>query len=193
MPKIDSEDIELSLQKFDLRQLIDDVAATCRSLVTQNGNEFVVELPEDLGSVVSDETRLRQVMINLLSNAGKFTSRGKVTLRARRVRDAVADVAVISVQDTGIGIPAEAMDGLFTKFNQANALTSKSYGGTGLGLALSRTLCQLMNGDISVESEPQRGSTFTVRIPAVAQRFAPATRDRNSPPPARTPRETVTA
>ena len=132
-------------------------------------------------------------MINLLSNAGKFTSRGKVTLRARRVRDAVADDAVISVQDSGIGIPAEAMDGLFTKFNQANALTSKSYGGTGLGLALSRTLCQLMNGDISVESELQRGSTFTVRIPAVAQRFAPAARDRNSPPPARTPRETVTA
>jgi signal transduction histidine kinase len=193
MPKIDSEDIELSMQKFDLRQLIDDVAATCRSLVTQNGNEFVVELPEDLGTVVSDETRLRQVMINLLSNAGKFTSRGKVTLRARRVRDAVADDVVISVQDTGIGIPAAAMDGLFTKFNQANALTSKSYGGTGLGLALSRTLCQVMNGDISVESELQRGSTFTVRIPAVAQLFAPATRDRNSPPPARTPRETVTA
>jgi signal transduction histidine kinase len=174
MPKIDSEDIELSIQRFDLRQLIDDVASTCHSLVTRNGNEFVVELAENLGTVVSDETRLRQVMINLLSNAGKFTSRGKVTLRANRVSDAVTDDIVISVHDTGIGIPSAAIDGLFTKFNHANALTSKSYGGTGLGLALSRTLCQLMNGDISLESELQRGSTFTVRIPAVVQPFAAA-------------------
>jgi signal transduction histidine kinase len=174
MPKIDSEDIELSIQRFDLRQLIDDVASTCCSLVTRNGNEFVVELGENLGTVLSDETRLRQVMINLLSNAGKFTCHGKVTLRASRVNDAVADDIVISVQDTGIGIPAAAIDGLFTKFNQANALTSKSYGGTGLGLALSRGLCQRMNGDISVESEVERGSTFTVRIPAVAQPLAVA-------------------
>jgi signal transduction histidine kinase len=142
--------------------------------VTRNGNELVVELAEDLGTVESDATRLRQVMINLLGNAGKFTCRGKVTLRAKRVSDAATDDIVISVQDTGIGIPAAAIDGLFTKFNQANALTSKSYGGTGLGLALSRALCQLMNGDISVESEVQRGSTFTVRIPAVAQAFAAA-------------------
>jgi signal transduction histidine kinase len=174
MPKIDSEDIELSIHRFDLRQLIDDVASTCRSLVTRNGNAFIVELAEDLGIVESDETRLRQVMINLLSNAGKFTSGGSVTLRANRVTDAVTDDIIISVQDTGIGISPAAMDGLFTKFNQANALTSQTYGGTGLGLALSRTLCQLMNGDISVESEVQQGSTFTVRIPSVAQQFATA-------------------
>jgi signal transduction histidine kinase len=174
MRKIDSEDIELSIQRFDLRQLIDDVASTCCSLVTRNGNDFVVELGENLGTVLSDETRLRQVTINLLSNAGKFTCHGKVTLRANRVSDGVTDDIVISVQDTGIGIPAAAIDGLFTKFNQANKLTSKSFGGTGLGLALSRALCQRMNGDISVESEVERGSTFTVRIPAVAQPFAAA-------------------
>jgi signal transduction histidine kinase len=174
MPKIDSEDIELSIQTFDLRQLIEDVASTCRSLVTRNGNDFVVELGENLGTVVSDETRLRQVTINLLSNAGKFTCGGKVTLRANRVSEMGADDILISVQDTGIGIPAAAIDGLFTEFNQANALTSKSYGGTGLGLALSHALCQRMKGDISVESEVQRGSTFTVRIPAVAQQFAAA-------------------
>lgn len=174
MPKIDSEALELSIETFDLKQLIDDVASTCRSLVTQNGNEFIVEVPENLGTVVSDGTRLRQVIINLLSNAGKFTGGGTVILRANRVNDLGADKIIVSVQDTGIGISHAAIEGLFTQFNQASALTSKSYGGTGLGLALCRSFCRLLNGDISVESKVGRGSTFTVEIPAVIEPLAAA-------------------
>ena len=180
MTKIDSEAVELSIESFDLKQFIDDVASTCRSLVTQNGNEFIIEVSDDAGTIVSDGTRLRQVIINLLSNAGKFTCGGKVMLRVHRVNsfaagnNFAADNIVISVQDTGIGISPGAIEGLFTQFNQANALTSRSYGGTGLGLALSHSFCKLMNGDIRVESEVERGSTFTVEIPAVIEPLAAA-------------------
>jgi signal transduction histidine kinase len=174
MPKIDSEAVELCVESFDLKQLIENVSATCRSLVTQNGNELVVEVSENCGTVIADETRLRQVIINLLSNAGKFTYGGIVKLRANRVKHVGIDEIMISVQDTGIGISPAAMEGLFTQFNQASSLTSKSYGGTGLGLALSRSFCQLMNGNISVESQVERGSTFTVEIPAVIRPLAAA-------------------
>jgi signal transduction histidine kinase len=166
MSKIDFDNIELMIQPFDLRNFIDDVAATCRSLVTQNGNELLIEEGSDLGVIVSDETRLRQVVINLLSNAGKFTRQGRVTLRVSRVNDAAGDTVVIAIEDTGIGISAENLAKLFKDFNQADASTASKYGGTGLGLALSRKLCHLMNGEIGVESEVGRGTVFSIRIPA---------------------------
>jgi adenylate cyclase len=109
---------------------------------------------------------LRQVVINLLSNAGKFTRDGKVTLRVKRDSTAAGDMISISVNDTGIGIAPENLERLFTDFNQAERSTSRRYGGTGLGLALSRRLCQLMAGDIYVESLVGKGSTFTVCLPA---------------------------
>jgi signal transduction histidine kinase len=174
MPKIDSEKLELFVQCTDLKTLLDDVASTCRSLVTQNRNSFVVEIADDLGTAECDKTRLRQVMINLLGNAGKFTSNGTVTLRAVRARAEVGDEIVLSVQDTGIGIAPDAVERLFTDYNQANALISREYGGTGLGLALCRKLCHLMDATISVESAVARGSTFTVRFRAVAQSMAAA-------------------
>jgi signal transduction histidine kinase len=166
MSKIDLDNIELMVQPFELRNFIDDVAATCRSLVTVHGNEFVVEEGAELGVVVLDETRLRQVVINLLSNAGKFTSQGRVTLRVERLRDGDDDRLVMTVSDTGIGISAENLAKLFKDFNQAEASTASKYGGTGLGLALSRRLCELMEGEIDVASEVGRGTTFTVRVPA---------------------------
>jgi len=162
--KITSKDVELVVRPVDLAGLVDDVVSTCGSLVTINRNEFVVDKGDDLGTVFTDETRLRQIVFNLLSNAGKFTSRGVVTLGVSRA----ADTFVISVKDTGIGISRDNIEKLFTDFSQAEASTSTKYGGTGLGLALCRNLCHLMGGEISVESELGRGSTFAVRLPVEA-------------------------
>lgn len=164
--KIVSADVELDLRPLDLAKFIDDVESTCRSLMTINGNEFFVEKGENLGSFRADETRLRQIVINLLSNAGKFTHRGVVILGVSRTASPGAERVVISVKDTGIGISRANIDKLFTNFSQAEVSTATKYGGTGLGLALSRNLCHLMQGEISVESEVGRGSTFTVQLPA---------------------------
>jgi signal transduction histidine kinase len=166
LSKIDSQNVDLSIEPFDLRTFIEDVADTCRSLVINNGNEFRIDFGERLGVVVSDPTRLRQALLNLLSNAGKFTKRGMVTLSVRREpRDGV-DRLRIAVRDTGIGINRENLARLFTAFNQADASTSSRYGGTGLGLALSQSLCRAMHGEITVESELGRGSCFTIEMPA---------------------------
>jgi signal transduction histidine kinase len=165
MPKIESDNIEMSSRPVVLETCLDEVASTCRNLISQNGNEFIFEKTNDLGILETDETRLRQILINLLGNAGKFTKNGKVALRASRVATAAGEQIVMSVEDTGIGIPPEAIGSLFTDFNDASSVTSRSYGGTGLGLAVSRRLANLLNGDIDVESEPGRGSVFTVRLP----------------------------
>jgi len=164
--KIDSDDIELTVTRFDFGGFIDDVVSTCRRLVERNGNKLIVQSGADLGFVSSDETRLRQVVINLLSNAGKFTTNGRVFLRVRREKTALGEEIVIAVEDTGIGISPKNLERLFTNFNQAEASTARKYGGTGLGLALSRNLCRLMGGDIEVTSEVGKGSIFTIRAPA---------------------------
>jgi len=166
MPKIDSENVEISLRPCNLGLCLDEVSSTCRNLVCQNGNEFILEKTDDLGIIETDETRLRQILINLLGNAGKFTKNGKIALRASRVSTGSRDQICISVADTGIGIPQDELATLFTTFNHASAVTARSFGGSGLGLAVSKNLARLLDGDISVESETGRGSTFTVRIPA---------------------------
>jgi signal transduction histidine kinase len=121
----------------------------------------------DLSIVIGDATKLRQAVLNLLSNAAKFTHRGRVTLAVARESAADGDWVRIAVSDTGIGISRENLRKLFQEFNQAEASTQSRYGGTGLGLALSQRLCRMMGGEITVESEPGRGSCFTIRIPAV--------------------------
>ncbi len=174
MPKIESDDVELMVRPVNLERCIEEAASTCRHLIADNGNQFIVEKSGDLGIIETDETRLRQILINLLSNAGKFTKKGKIILRASRVTVGAAAQVIISVEDTGIGISPEAITGLFTNFNHANSVTSKSYGGSGLGLSVSQRLARLLNSDIIVESEPGRGSVFTVRLPAVWQTIAAA-------------------
>ena len=145
--------------------LIDEVIGTARQLAEQNKNRLVVDAPADLGALYVDPMRLRQILLNLLSNACKFTKQGDVTLRARRVV-AGGNFVEPAVGDTGIGMTAEQLGKLFQEFSQAEASTAKKYGGTGLGLAITRKLARMMGGDVTVESEPGKGSVFTVRLPS---------------------------
>jgi signal transduction histidine kinase len=165
LAKIEAGKMELALQPFALDGFIDDVVATCRALIIDNGNDFVVERQGVLGTVTGDATKLRQIVLNLLSNAAKFTKNGRVTLEASHQDAADGASIAITVRDTGIGISAEHLRRLFQNFSQADASTANRYGGTGLGLALSQKLCRLMNGEITVESAPGNGSCFTLWVP----------------------------
>ena len=174
MSAIEADRMELTVSPFGLGNFIEDVVATSRSLVTANNNQFAVDRGPDLGVVMSDPTRLRQVTLNLLSNAGKFTKNGLVTLSVAREKGPNRDWIKLSVTDTGIGISQENLGRLFRDFNQAEASTATFYGGTGLGLALSRKISRIMGGDISVESKLGRGSCFTIRVPAYVEAKASA-------------------
>jgi signal transduction histidine kinase len=117
----------------------------------------------------ADQMRLRQALLNLLSNANKFTERGTITIDARQGQENGGDWITLAVTDTGIGMTPEQMAKLFQEFSQASSSTASKYGGTGLGLVISRRFCQMMGGDITVESEPGRGSTFTIRVPRIVE------------------------
>jgi signal transduction histidine kinase len=166
MSAIEADRMELSVAAFDLTSFVDDVVATSRSLVTAKNNQFRVERAPDLGAVMSDPTRLRQMTLNLLSNAGKFTTDGVVLLRVTRDHGGTGDGIKLAVFDTGIGISKENLGKLFLDFNQAEPSTATLYGGTGLGLALSRKIARMMGGDITVTSELGNGSCFTISVPA---------------------------
>jgi signal transduction histidine kinase len=165
LSKIEANKTELVTEPFDVARFLEDVVATSRSLIIANRNELVVERSADLGIMISDATKLRQSVLNLLSNAGKFTQDGRVTLSVVREKRAAGDWLRMSVEDTGIGISPENVRKLFENFNQGDPSTSSKYGGTGLGLALSQNLCRLMGGTIAVQSEPGRGSRFTICVP----------------------------
>ena len=164
LSKIEAGKLELAPESVSLAPLIDQVIDTARQLAEQNKNRLVVDAPQDLGSLVVDPMRLRQILLNLLSNACKFTKQGDVTLRARRLVNA-RDWVELAVVDTGIGMTPEQLSRLFQEFSQAEASTAKKYGGTGLGLAITRKLARLMGGDVAVSSEHGKGSVFTVRLP----------------------------
>ncbi|HZO26550.1 MAG TPA: ATP-binding protein, partial [Chloroflexota bacterium] len=148
---------------FEVGQLIRDVQAIVQPLVEKNGNALIVSCPDDVGTMHADQTKLRQALFNLLSNASKFTERGTISLTVEREAD---DWLTFAVSDTGIGMTDEQLGRLFEAFSQAEASTRSQYGGTGLGLAISRHFCRLMGGDLTVESVYGEGSTFTVRLPA---------------------------
>jgi PAS domain S-box-containing protein len=169
LSKIEAGKLELFLETFDLRQAVEDVATTVQPLIARNDNRLVVDVADDVGTMHSDLTRFRQILLNLLSNASKFTERGTVTVAIERQGDEV----VLRVTDSGIGMTPEQLGRLFEAFAQAEASTSKKYGGTGLGLAITRRFCQLMGGDVTASSDPGRGSTFTVRLPADASHPVP--------------------
>jgi signal transduction histidine kinase len=164
--RIESSTVELYSERFDLSSFIDDVLITARPLTAANGNVLEVQRDPALGEVRTDATKLRQSLLNLLGNAAKFTKNGRVTLSARRDRNPAGDWIRLQVRDTGIGIAKSDIARLFQDFEQATTSIGKDFGGTGLGLAISQRFCALMGGTISVESEPGKGSVFTIHIPA---------------------------
>ena len=164
LSKIEAGKLELNPQTMQLTPLIEEVIGTARQLAEQNKNRLIFNAQENLGALTVDPLRLRQILLNLLSNACKFTKEGEITLRARRVLDG-RDWVELSVSDTGIGITAEQQAKLFEEFTQADASTAQRFGGTGLGLAIARKLARMMGGDVTVTSEPGKGSEFTVRLP----------------------------
>ncbi|HEV8268953.1 MAG TPA: ATP-binding protein, partial [Thermoanaerobaculia bacterium] len=161
LSKIEAGKMELTVDSFEISDLMTDAATTVRPLAEGNGDALVVEAPRTLGEMQADPKRLRQVLLNLLGNAAKFTKDGTITFSCRREGSDV----LFEVADTGIGMTREQVEGLFQPFIQADASITRKYGGTGLGLAISRRLCQMMEGDVTVTSEPGKGSTFTVRLP----------------------------
>jgi Amt family ammonium transporter len=163
LSKIEAGKMELYPERFAVAALLDEAAATAAPLVERGGSRLVVERADELGELVADMTKARQVLLNLLSNAAKFTDAGTVTLRAWR--DEAAGQVVFQVQDTGIGLDPEQIGRLFQDFTQADSSTTRRYGGTGLGLSISRRFCELMGGAITVASAPGAGATFTVRLP----------------------------
>jgi signal transduction histidine kinase len=164
LSKIEAGKLELNPQTVQLAPLINDVISTAGQLAEQNKNRLVVEAQENLGALTVDPMRLRQILLNLLSNACKFTKAGEVKLAARKVSNGSSFVE-FAVSDTGIGMTAEQQAKLFEEFSQADAATAQHFGGTGLGLAITRKLARMMGGDVTVTSEPGKGSVFTVRLP----------------------------
>jgi PAS domain S-box-containing protein len=172
LSKIEAGKMELLAESFAIGAMVEDVASTVRPLISRNGNVLDIDVPAGAGAMHTDLTRVRQVLLNLLSNASKFTDKGSITLRVRRETEGSV---VFEVRDTGIGMTPEQVARLFEAFTQAEASTSRRFGGTGLGLVISRHFCRMMGGDVAVASEAGGGSTFTVTLPAkLPERVVPA-------------------
>jgi len=182
LSKIESGKMEVFLENCDVETVLTEVVSIVRPLVGKNGNVLQLRGQGTLGNICVDITKLRQILFNLLSNACKFTTKGTITLEAARENQSSGDWMRFHVRDTGIGISKEQMSRLFQDFAQADSSTTRKYGGTGLGLAISRRFCQMMGGDISIESKVKKGSTFTVHLPA--QPSVPPAKTVGSPPKA---------
>jgi PAS domain S-box-containing protein len=163
--KIEAGKMQLFLEDFDIREMVGEVVTTVKPLVEKNGNTLELLLPDDLGTMHADVTRTRQVLFNLLSNACKFTKDGVIRLEAHREQGRDREWMLFKVIDSGIGMTEEQVSKLFKPFTQADASTTRKYGGTGLGLTISRHFCHMMKGELSLESEYGHGTTFTVRLP----------------------------
>ena len=165
LSKIEAGKMTLTVEPFAVRRMIDELLDTAGPLVRKNNNVLAVHCAEDIGIMSADLTKTRQILLNLLSNAGKFTRNGAVTLQVGRRVESGRDVVEFVVTDTGVGMTLEQTQKVFDAFTQADIATTRKYGGTGLGLALVSRFCELMHGSVSVESRPGEGSTFTVRLP----------------------------
>jgi signal transduction histidine kinase len=165
--KIEAGAMELHLETFDIASMLREVVTAIQALVEEKANTLEVRSALELGTMRADLSKVRQSLFNLLSNACKFTERGRITLTVSHASDALlpADWITFRISDTGIGITPEQMAKLFQPFTQADASTTRQYGGAGLGLAITQRFCQLMGGDITVDSEVGKGSTFTIRLP----------------------------
>ena len=173
LSKIEAGKMGLARESFDVREMIDGLLDTVGPLVRKNNNVLNVQFGENIGVMSSDLMKTRQILLNLLSNAGKFTRDGVVTLSAERQDDGGAPVIEFTVTDTGVGMTFAQTQKIFEAFTQADVTTTRKYGGTGLGLAHVSRFCELMNGSVSVDSRPGEGSRFTVRLPAESAVFEP--------------------
>ena len=167
LSKIEAGKMDLYLETFEVSALVDEVTSTVRPMMERSANTLVVRAEGDLGQMRADASKVRQSLLNLLSNSAKFTEAGTVTLEVRRSETESGPWIGMAVTDTGIGLSPDQLAQLFQPFTQVDSSPTRRYGGTGLGLVISRDFCRLMGGDISVESQLGRGSTFTIRLPAV--------------------------
>ena len=169
LSKIEAGRMELHVESFAVAPLIEDVVKTIEPLAAKNENRVIAQCDNAIKTMNADQMRLRQALLNLMSNANKFTHQGTITIEAHQGQQNGRDWITLAVADTGIGMTAEQIGKLFQEFSQASSVTASKYGGTGLGLAISRRFCQMMGGDITVESKPGVGSTFTVRLPRIVE------------------------
>jgi adenylate cyclase len=168
--KMEAGRMEMHAAEFDLMDTVVEIVNTIRPLADQNGNEIEVVSQDENARLFTDEMKFRQSLLNLMSNACKFTRQGKVSVAIARETQDDVECVKIDVRDTGIGIAPEHMHKLFQEFSQVDPSQARKYGGTGLGLAISRKLCRMMGGNIAVESTPGKGSVFTMTLPARANR-----------------------
>ncbi len=173
LSKIEAGKLDLYPEEIDVVTLVGELAKTTQSIADRNSNQLIVDCPADIGVMKADLTRVRQVLLNLLSNACKFTEKGEIRFTARREADASAERLVFTVADTGIGMTEEQLGRLFQEFSQADSSTTRKYGGTGLGLAISQHLCRAMGGEITVKSAPGRGAVFSFGLSDQALQGAP--------------------
>jgi PAS domain S-box-containing protein len=166
LSKIESGSMDFTLEEFDVAELVESVAAVVEPLLSAKSSRLVVEVPAGLGSMTADRAKVRQALFNLASNAAKFTADGTVSITVTRETGADGDHLLLAVTDTGIGIREAKLAEIFEDFTQGDSSSTRAFGGTGLGLPLSRQLCQMMGGDVTVESEVDIGSTFTIDLPA---------------------------
>ena len=166
LSKIEAGKMEMHLEKFDVAEMVNDVSGTVGMLMKENNNELRVGCDAGLGEMMADSLWVRQSILNLLSNAAKFTRSGVVELNVRRIEAADEATLFFTVIDTGMGMSDEEISVLFQAFQQAQSTTSSEFGGTGLGLAITRTLCRIMGGDVQASSEKNKGSTFVISLPA---------------------------
>jgi signal transduction histidine kinase/ActR/RegA family two-component response regulator len=165
LTKIEAGKIELDLAEINVSDLVIDLQHTVQPIVVKNNNEFIVDCDKNAGVIFADVLKLRQTLLNLLSNAAKFTHNGRISIQVKRFEENNSEKIIFAVSDTGIGLSKKETIKIFDAFTQADSSTTREYGGTGLGLAISRNFCQLMGGDLTVTSEKGKGSTFTILLP----------------------------
>lgn len=166
LSRIESDRLQVQNEEIDLLSLVEEVVATVAPLIQVQHNRLELQVSPQIGNIVSDPLKLRQSLLNLLSNAAKFTSKGTITLSVMRRQSPIRESLMFEVRDTGIGISARGIERLFQEFSQAEKDTSSKFGGTGLGLALTRRFCESMGGSVTVESQVGLGSSFTIELPA---------------------------
>ncbi len=166
LSKMEAGKVEVVFNSFDIKQALQEVGHAIEHTIARNGNRLKFSVPDDIGEMCSDTTKVKQCIMNLAGNAAKFTKDGEVEIRATREKTGDAERIIFQVKDTGIGMTPEQMKEVFNDYSQADLTTQLQYGGTGLGLAITKRLSQLLGGDVSVESTPKQGSVFTLWLPA---------------------------